>query len=130
MANELACEYANDRVSVDGYGRPVLWAEVNIATFGSAQEVLAAVTGRKLRVLGLCIVWVDTASTNGATHTWQSAATVRIDGMPIADNGTLEVNRLPYGWFVETNAGEALNVLVTTSAGSGNLRGCVFYVEV
>jgi len=98
------------------------YAVLNAAADGT-REVVAAVTGIKIRVLSLA---ADQQADAAATMQFKSATTA-ITGEFVSANTKMLV-MLPFspaGWF-ETAAGEALQV---TTAGT-NVTGCLVYIEV
>ena len=98
------------------------FAVLNAAADGT-REVVAAVTGIKIRVLALV---ADQQADAAATMQFKSATTA-ITGEFVSANTKMLV-MLPFssaGWF-ETAAGEALQV---TTAGT-NVTGCLVYIEV
>jgi hypothetical protein len=87
----------------------------------SDNEIVAAVSGKKIRVLAA--VLGPNAAANGAT--FKSAATA-IDALrTIPIGGTYQLPYAPHGWF-ETVAGEALNLALTGANACGVL---VTYIE-
>ena len=98
------------------------FASISAAADGT-RELVAAVTGIKIRVLALV---ADQQADAAATFQFKSATTA-ITGELVSANTKLLVV-LPFssaGWF-ETAAGEALQV---TTAGT-NVTGCLVYIEV
>jgi len=98
------------------------FAVLNAAADGT-REVVAAVTGIKIRVLALV---ADQQADAAATFQFKSATTAITGELVSANTKMLVV--LPFssaGWF-ETAAGEALQV---TTAGT-NVTGCLVYIEV
>lgn len=107
-------------VVVNGLVLTVKWAEINASAGGNTQ-VVAAVAGAKLRVLSL-----DFVCAGAVTVGWQSAANVKRNNQSFAANsGMARDLAMPY--YVETNAGEALNINL---GGAVVVRGAVGYVEV
>ena len=94
-------------------------AVINAAA-GATTEIVAAVAGRKIRVVNLIM-----RSSTSVSHTWKSAAT--------ALSGTMWMTST-YGYALSgddagtlaTAAGEALNV--TLAAGAGSYQGALTYV--
>lgn len=107
------------RVWINGRVFPVKWAEINATASGDTTVVQA--TAGKIRVIGLDIV--VSASVDIA---WKSGANTIRNAQAFASNGGMVVPTTP-GFFVETAAGEALVINLSTTA---NARGCVRYVEV
>jgi len=94
-----------------------------ISVAGDTRELVAAVTGSKIRVLSLALEQEPNAS---GTFQFASASTV-ITGVfkTISQRAYVVMPFSPAGWF-ETAAGEALNVIV----GGTDLGGCLVYEEV
>ena len=86
-------------------------AFVNVAAAQTASQVVAAVTGKRIRVLAVALVTGGTAT----TAVFNSAADAISMTFQNAANGGAVLPHNPIGWF-ETDAGEALTV--TTGAGS------------
>jgi hypothetical protein len=84
--------------------------------------IVAAVTGKKIRVLQFCVV-----VTTAVTVKFQSSTSTDLTGaMPFAANGGVSPSYCPVGHF-ETVAGELLNMAL----GSGvQTSGWVLYQEV
>lgn len=114
---------STDRASaiVAGVSTPlqVKQAAISAAT-GADRALVAAVATKKIRVLSISFT-----NASAFTATFKSAAAALITSMPFAANGGLSQNYVP-GFFVETVAGEALNVNVS----AGTLVGTLSYVEV
>lgn len=90
------------------------------SALASNVEVVAAVAGKKIRVISFTIV-----STSANVVTFRSANTAKTGAMALAANGTLSVAFSPVGHF-ETVAGEALNILLGSAAQvSGILTYCL-----
>lgn len=94
----------------------------NQAQSGTATEQIAAVAGKKLRVIAMYLVAGGTA-TNVTINSASSAITPLL---ALAANGSFVLPFSEAGWF-ETVAGEALTV--TTGAGA-TTGGHILYVEV
>ena len=96
---------------------PVKFAKIDTA---ASADLIAAVTGKKLRVLGLVLV---TASS--VTVKLQSGGSTDLTGaMTVA--GVMVWPAAPFG-YVQTNAGEKLNVVL---GGAVQTSGGIVYVEV
>lgn len=110
------------RVYVNGAHKPVKYASISAATSGN-NTLVAAVTGKKLRVLSLTLV-----ATTAVTVKFQSAAggTDLTGAMPLGANGVLPMARNDDGHF-ETVAGQLLNLVL---GGNVQVSGCLTYVEV
>ncbi len=95
----------------------------NVAASATNSTVIAAVTGKKLRVLAAAFVAGDTAT----ALTFGSAASAAISCLfANAANGGASLAFSPTGWF-ETVAGEAL----TATTGTGSTTGIqLVYIEV
>jgi len=96
-------------------------AKIDIAGAGD-QTVVAAVSGKKIRVCGI------TFSCTAATGvTFKSAATVLLGPMPFDANGGMDAYRGSDGIFCETVAGEALVMNASTTS---HVYGSLMYREV
>lgn len=91
------------------------------ATVNTSSDLLAAVTGKKIRLLA-----ADFSVVSAATLTWRSATTAISGARAFAANGQYILPFNPAGWL-ETVAGEALNLLSSTSTAVG---GMIVYQEV
>lgn len=85
------------------------YAVINASSSGS-NTVIAAVTGKRIRVLSYVIV-----AAGDVTATWQSASTAISGGMALAANGGAapSAGQATPGGLIgqfETNQGEALNL--------------------
>lgn len=98
---------------------PVKFAEIDENSTGS-QEIVAAVTGKKIRVVSFFLVVSD-----AQTLTWQSSSTGLTGAMAFAANGGMATGS-EMGLF-ETQEGEALNLLLGSAV---QVSGAVSYVEV
>ena len=100
----------------------VKWAEINATAAGDTQ-VVAAVTGKKIRAVGwllVCSVAVGVA--------WKSGAgTTLINAMSFATNGGISAANYGQGYAFETAVSGAL---VINLSGIANVRGSLCYVEV
>jgi hypothetical protein len=95
------------------------------ATVASGQtdsSLIAAVGGKKLRIIALAVQCAGTATTS----TFESSTTTRIHKVPAGANGGQILPPNPWGWF-ETASGQSLTV--TTGAGSDTDISGV-YIEV
>jgi hypothetical protein len=100
---------------------PKFFSETVVAS-DTDEELVAAVGGKKLRVLALAVQCAATAT----TITFESSTTTRKHKVPAGANGGQILPFNPLGWF-ETAVGESLTA--TTSAGSDTDISGV-YVEV
>ncbi len=114
-----------DAVYSGGTETLVKFADVAAAA-GATTEVVAAVTGKKIRVRHLAITPDETGGSTHLAMQWRSAATA-LTGRMLVINDTVFIDSNIEGIF-ETAAGEALNLNLT--AGSSNGEGYVQYVEV
>jgi hypothetical protein len=97
-------------------------ALLNQAASGTAQSLVAAVTGKKIRVVSVFAV----AGTTATNLTFNSASSAISPLIANAANGGIVLGHNPGGWF-ETVAGEAL----TVTTGAGSTTGLmVNYIEV
>lgn len=100
---------------------PKFFSETVVAS-DTDEELVAAVTSKKIRVLALAVQCAGTAT----TVTFESSTTTRKHRVPAGANGGQILPFNPAGWF-ETAAGESLTA--TTNAGSDTDISGV-YVEV
>jgi hypothetical protein len=105
------------RVAVATAGTPK-FATLQLSATG---EVVAAVSGKKIRVLAARLSAAGTVNTK-----WQSASTDKTGLSYFVANSYAELSYSPVGWF-ETVAGEALNLNLSASIAVG---GMIVYVEV
>jgi hypothetical protein len=97
-------------------GFDVSFASVSVAASG-ANPVIAAVTGKKIRVLSYTLV-----ADGAVTAKWRTAASADLSGaMSLAANGSLGSPLVP---LMETVAGEALTL---TLGGAVGVRGHITY---
>lgn len=110
-------------MDVTAYARhpEIFFAELN-ATSSGDNTVLAGFTGKKIRITAVTFVCSSAVGVQ-----WQSAATVKITAMPFAANGGMDTQRIWPNFFVETDAGDALVVNLSTVA---NVRGSLNYYLV
>ena len=102
------------------------FAKIDASASGN-NEIVAAVTGKRIRVVGYTII-----ATGTVTVKWRSASTDLSGGMALAANGgtTPSVSVLsPAGMFgvFQTEPGEALNLNLSGAVAVG---GHLVYVEV
>ena len=109
------------QITVNGAVYPIKRATFDLAA-GANADAVAAVTGKKIRVIGLAASGGTTAA--GTTITLRSATTAKTPALIMVFGTNLVY---PFGPNIaETVAGEALNVLV----GAGALAsGILWYVE-
>ena len=98
----------------------ILNAAIN-ATASGDTTVVAALTN-KIRVISI----VFTCGTQVAVAWKSGASTTKIAAMSFAQYVGMNESYLP-GWFVETDAAEAL---VINLSGNANVRGMVNYIEI
>ena len=105
-----------------GHEATIKQAFVNATAAGNTQ-VIAAVTGKKLRVL-----WVLVGNSGSAVVdvNFQSSASAITATQPLAVDGGFMANCQP-SWFCETVAGEALNVNLSAL---GAVAVTLGYIEV
>jgi len=106
-------------ISNTGYGIVPKYADIDVASAGD-NTIVAAVTGKKIRVLQYALV-VSAAT----TVIWKSGTTPITGDMPFAANGGISSPFSPSGLF-ETSAGEAL--VLNLSAGNP-VSGHLVYTE-
>lgn len=92
--------------------KPVKYAFVDTASLGST-ELVAAVSGKKIRVLSVAIV-----TTLANAVKLLSAASAISSTMPLGANGGFVLPFNPYGWC-ETTVGVALNVNLSVATATG-----------
>lgn len=99
------------------------FAVIDAATSGD-NTIVAAVTGKKVRVLAAFLTMTGTA----VTIRFESAAggTALTGQMTPAQGQTITLPFNPIGWF-QTVAGELLNLEL---GGAQSVDGCVVYIEV
>lgn len=109
------------RVAVEPAEADAKYASIDCAAAGD-NEIVAAVVGKKVRVVAYTAVCANTVSAQ-----WKSgAATAKSGAMPFAANGGASPPWNPYGHF-ETAAGEALNLNLS---GAVQVSGHLTYLEV
>jgi hypothetical protein len=116
MKNSVALSIVND------FGQPIppKFAAISAPNSGN-NEVVAAVSGKKIRVLGYVLV------ASGAVNAkFRSTNTDKTGLLYLAQNGGVSAPFSPVGHF-ETAAGEALNLNLSGSVAVG---GHLVYVEV
>lgn len=93
----------------------VLYAAIS-AGAGATTEVVAAVTGKRIRVVSYAV----TANTGAGTFVWKSATTAISGVMTIAQNAAVV---FPAGVtpILQTTAGEALQITTVTCGIVGHL---------
>lgn len=107
-------------IIINGVPTEVKWAQINANTSGNT-SVVAAVTAKRIRVLS-----IDFVCAAAVTVGWQSAANaVRANQSFAANSGMARDLVFPY--YVQTTAGEALNINL---GGNVAVVGMVGYVEV
>ena len=117
----MAVNVHTDHVEIGGKHALVQIAYLNIST-ATTTEVVAAVSGKKIRATAV------TLSAGGDnTAQFKSAANALGGVYTFKGGGGMDVDRTPPNYFLETNAGEALNI--TTSAAQ-QLSGSLNYVVV
>lgn len=99
---------------------PMKFARINCASGDTT--VVAAVTGRKIRVVGITF---SCAAAVGVS--FKSNSTVLLGPMPFDTNGGMDSYRGTGGLFCETAVGEAL---VMTLSGTVAVQGGLMYQEV
>lgn len=113
-----------DKVADGGTHSAVKFAVINVDG-ADADAIIAAVAGKKLRVLGYVI------KCSGAVNlTWQDGAAAVSSGViPLTANGDLGIIApiSPTGWFETATAGQTLVLL---KSGAVSCDGHLTYVEV
>lgn len=98
----------------DKYRLPVKYAYLD-ATGAGNTAIVAAVTGKKIRVLAVAAHALTAVTIHFESSTTQISADVAAG----ATGGYVRpMGQLPYGWF-ETAAGEALNVNLSSAVATG-----------
>lgn len=88
----------------------------------ASTEIVAAVAGKKLRVLSLFLI--AAAAVNATIE--DEDGTDLIGLIPLGDNGGFVLNHNPCGWQ-EAPAGKALHLLL---GGAIQVGGCITYQEI
>lgn len=100
--------------------------KASVAASQTDSQIVAAVAGKKIRVLTLAMACGGTATAITFNSKGSGAGTAISVAFNNAANRTESLPRNPEGWF-ETNAGEAL----TATTGTGSTTGVILnYVEV
>lgn len=108
-----------DFVHVEGKSCLVKQAKIDTASAG-ANELVAAVAAKKIRVIALTLVCAAAQAV-----TFKTATTALTGAMSFAANGGMDINRTPPNYFLETVAGEALNL---TLANAVQVSGTLNYI--
>lgn len=116
--SQFLIDIKRDWTLVDGIKR----AKIAVAAGTGQAELVAAVTGKKIRILAMILV--AGADTTVTLQSASTALTGAIDETNLGSAGNWAFN--PLGWC-ETAAGEALNAL---RGASTSLNGLIVYVEV
>lgn len=103
-------------------GDPVLYAVIDDASSGD-NTVIAAVSGKKIRVHSLFLVTAGAVNVTFETSTGGPALT---GAMNFAANGGIVLPHNPTGWF-ETDSGELLNFILS---GATSVAGGLTYTLV
>lgn len=85
---------------------------VTVTSLGS-NEVIAAITGKRIRVVGLAVI-----TTLANAIKFMSAATGISATLPLGANGGVVLPFNEHGWF-QTAEGEALNINLGTATSTG-----------
>lgn len=104
-------------------GSPVKTAAVNIDSATTTVDIVAGVSGKKIKVLG----WVITGSGTTPTLRWEDSGTAYTGDMRCA-NGNANAPLSEFGWFTIALAGAGLDAVTTGT--SPLLDGVVVYVLV
>ena len=102
--------------------REVKWAAINVTLLGD-NTIVAAVTGKKIRVLS---IWFKAGL--AVSLSIKSGNNTKIDANTFAANEAFTPSVHPNGFFVETNVGEAL--VFNAGVVSANVHGELNYIEV
>lgn len=106
-----------------GRFRDLKFAAISASSSG-ANEIVAAVTGKEIRVLGYTIV-----GAGDVTATWRSGASTVLSGaMPLGNKtGIADNSGSTDYWLLESKKGEALNLVLSgATAVTGHL---VYFVD-
>lgn len=117
----MSLSIRNDQVVINGKACTVQVAKIDAASAGN-NTLVAAVTGKKIRVTAITIVCAaDVAITfqDGAGGTGLTGA------MSFKANGGMDVDRTPPNFFCETSAGNLLNMSL---GGAVQVSGTLNYV--
>jgi hypothetical protein len=106
----------------DGIGYDVKQAQINYATQTTPGAIVAAVTGKKIRVLSMQLV-----TAGAVTVTWKSATDTICAAQSFAANAVFSANFGPQGYLFETAASAALNIVL---GGAVQVSGTLNYIEV
>lgn len=99
---------------------PVKFVAVSITTSGTT-PVVAAVTGKKIRVLS-----VEGSPSGPMALTWVAATTALTGAEPVGATMPYVRPFSPVGWFETPGQSQALNLNLSSS---GLFAGCVVYQE-
>ena len=122
MVNAAASGQQTELAYGGGHEATIKQAFVNATAAGNTQ-VIAAVSGRKLRVLWAL---VGNSGTAVVDVNFQSSASAITATQPLAVDGGFMSNPQP-AWFCETVAGEALNVNLSAI---GAVAVTLGYIEI
>jgi hypothetical protein len=111
----------NGVINVGGTELTINWIKIN-ATSSGDNTIVAAVTSKKIRVIGIAFVCSNTVDIS-----FKSGSTTKIDAMSFAKYGGMADNGGVAGYWLETASGEAF---IMNLSGAVNVRGRVYYVEV
>ena len=121
MAGSTPVSVLSDSLRTGTVDRPVKFSLISSGSSG-ASEVVAGVSGRKIRVLAYTIVVAGIVDVK-----FQSDTTDLTGAMPFGAKAEgVSANWAPGGHF-ETAAGEALNISLSLTV---NVRGHISYIEV
>lgn len=117
-----AVQLSSDYIVVGSRNLPIKFAKINAATSGD-NTLVAAVSGKKIRVVSLFYIAAGTVNTRFESATGGTALTGQMNH--VASSGvSLSFNET--GWF-ETIAGELLNLELSAAI---SVDGCLSYIEV
>ena len=110
------------RITLGTTSYEVKWASINVSGAGDS-TLVPAVPGRRIRVLAATF----TIEGGNVLISWKSGAvTTAVSPMSFATRQLFDVNRMPYGWFVETAPGQPL---VINLSANRDVRGSLNYIE-
>lgn len=120
--DSIAAALATDSIMNGLTALPPKFIPISASASG-ATTVVAAVTGKKIRLLGFFLV---TSAASSIAFRSGTTITQKTGDMPFAANGGISVPFSPAGYF-ETVAGEALQINLSATASVG---GMAVYIEV
>lgn len=113
-----------DTVSTSGIPLSTKWAIIDFTLGGGGGDatIVTGVSGRRIRVLAITL----SVSKNTTLIFKSGLATNKTGSMSMNQGNILDVNRMPFGFFVETNPGDAFVINASNNAVVG---GSLTYIE-